>query len=257
MKLVTYLINLDGSERRLAHATAQLDQQGLQFERYAAFDGRATALTEFSDYDDQLSQKRLGRSLLNSEIGCFYSHLGCVKKFLLSDADYLLVLEDDLQIVPDFKQSIDQILAYLHQHPEIEWYLMNIAAKKKKFAQDIGQLNGHSLWHAYYFPIRGLGLIWSRRGAEQFLQQAQCISLPVDILFQTWLCRQGKGLGVWPALVKPSGFDSDILGTVATQGIARKHKEKRQWNYGLKKQQRMWLDRCYALQHLLAGRIRK
>lgn len=57
-------------------------------------------------------------------------------------------------------------------------------------------------------------------------------------------------VGVWPAFVKPAGLDSDILGTVATQGISRKDKENRDSSYGFKKQKRMWRDRMYAFKHL-------
>jgi glycosyl transferase family 25 len=37
-------------------------------------------------------------------------------------------------------------------------------------AKDITNIDGMSLWHAFYFPIRGLGLVWSRQGAEAFMQ---------------------------------------------------------------------------------------
>lgn len=106
-----------------------------------------------------------------------------------------------------------------------------------------------SLWHAFYFPIRGLGLVWSRKGAEAFIQAGKSMTMPVDIFFQTWLSKNGKGLGVWPALVKPAGLDSDILGTVAAQGISRKEKEGRSFSYGIKKQKRMWRDKFYAVKH--------
>ena len=65
----------------------------------------------------------------------------------------------------------------------------------------------------------------------------------------SWLSKNGKGLGVWPALVKPAGLDSDILGTVAAQGISRKEKEGRSFSYGIKKQNRMWRDKFYAVKH--------
>jgi glycosyl transferase family 25 len=51
--------------------------------------------------------------------------------------------------------------------------------------------------------------------------------------------------------VKPAGVDSDILGTVATQGISRKALENRSSSYGFKKQKRMWRDRYHALKYLL------
>ncbi|MCG7222377.1 glycosyltransferase family 25 protein [Acinetobacter sp. AG3] len=250
MKVKTYLINLDGSDERLARATEQLQAVNWEFERFSAYDGRGKDLSSFQDYDDALTQQTLGRRLLNSELGCYLSHYGCAQKFLASDADYLVVLEDDMKITADFKQSMDQVLAYLDRHQALDWYLVNLAAKKKKLAKDITQLGDYSLWHAYYFPIRGLGLIWSRKGAEAFIAQGKTIAMPVDIFFQTWLSKNGKGLGVWPAFVRPAGLDSDILGTIATQGISRKEKENRDHSYGFKKQKRMWRDRMYAFKHL-------
>lgn len=251
MKVITYLINLDGSDERLSRAVSQLEAVNWPFERFSAYDGRGKALSDFKDYDDQLSQKILGRSLLNAELGCYLSHWGCVEKFLSTDADYLLVLEDDMQISSDFADQTQQLLTYLDEHKSLDWYLVNIAAKKKKFSKDIVQWDDSTLWHAYYFPIRGLGLIWSRAGAEDFLRNAKPMCKPVDIFFQSWLSKNGKGLAVWPPLVKPAGIDSDILGTVATQKISRKALEGRTASYGLKKQQRMWRDRMYALKNFL------
>lgn len=251
MKIETYLINLDGSHERLARASTQLNKVGWKFERYSAFDGRGKALPEFEDYDDAKAQKILGRSLLNSELGCYLSHYGCVEKFLKTDADYLIVLEDDLKISVDFKSTMDEILNYLHSELKVEWYLMNIAAKKKKIAKNITKIDQYSLWHAYYFPIRGLGLIWSRIGAEAFMRAGKKIAVPVDIFFQNWLSENGKGLGVWPALVFPAGLDSDILGTVASQGILRKQKEKRQQFYRIKKQKRVFTNRFFAMKNFI------
>lgn len=251
MKVITYLINLDGSHERLERATQQLDAVNWPFERFSAVDGRGKALTEFANYDDRGAQQILGRSLMNSELGCYLSHYGCAEMFLNTDADYLVVLEDDMKIDPDFKTKLDGLFEYLDQHKELDWYLINIAAKKKKLAKDITQIEDMSVWHAFYFPIRGLGLIWSRQGARAFVEAGKTINMPVDIFFQSWLSQNGKGLGIWPPLVKPAGVDSDILGTVATQGISRKMLENRSKSYGFKKQKRMWRDRYHALKYLL------
>jgi len=184
MKVVTYLINLDGSDQRLANATAQLQHEGWSFTRFAAYDGRGKALSEFTNYNDAEAQKILGRSLINSELGCYLSHYGCAEKFLETDADYLVVLEDDIQVLPNFKHNLDSLLNYLDQHKELDWYVVNMAAKKKKLARDIIRLEQFTLWHAYYFPIRGVGLVWSRKGAEEFVKLGKQIHVPVDIFFQ-------------------------------------------------------------------------
>ena len=54
MKVVTYLINLDGSDQRLASATEQLQQANWEFTRFPAYDGRGKALSEFKNYDDAI-----------------------------------------------------------------------------------------------------------------------------------------------------------------------------------------------------------
>lgn len=254
MKVVTYLINLDGSHERLDRATKQLADVHWPFERFSAVDGRGKDLTEFANYDNQGANDVLGRRLMNSKLGCYLSHYGCVEKFLTTDADYLVVLEDDMKINQDFKAKLGAVLEYLDRHKELDWYLINIAAKKKKLAKDITQMGDMDLWHAFYFPIRGLGLVWSRQGAEAFIQAGKIMTMPVDIFFQTWLSRNGKGLGVWPALVRPAGLDSDILGTVAAQGVSRKEKENRELSYGLKKQKRMWRDKWHAVKHLVVSK---
>ncbi|NHB58730.1 glycosyl transferase [Acinetobacter sp. 194] len=253
MKVVTYLINLEGSAERFSRSKAQLDQVGWSFERFSAYDGRGKSLSDFEDYDDELTQQLLGRRLLNSELGCYLSHVGCVEKFLTTDADYLVVLEDDMKISNDFSRKLNRLLKYLHEHPSLDWYLINIASKKKKLSRDINQFDNFTLWHAFYFPIRGLGLVWSRKGAEEFVKRCRPMTQPVDIFFQSWLSQNGKGLGVWPALVEPDGLDSDILGTVATDKISRKQKENRSRSFEFKKQKRMWRDRMYAVKHLLSN----
>lgn len=250
MKTLTYLINLDGSDQRLESATKQLDDIGWSFERVAAYDGRGKALSDFADYDDQQTRKNLGRSLLSSEIGCYLSHYQCVERFLQTDADFLVVLEDDMTLTADFKIIVTETLNFLYANPENSWHLINLASKKKKLAKDITKFNQHTLWHAYYFPIRGLGLIWSRKGAEAFIKTAKPITMPVDIFFQKWLSHNGKGLGVWPALVKPLGLDSDILGTQSSQNIKRKDKENRDLSYNIKKHKRMWQNKTVAVKNL-------
>lgn len=67
-----------------------------------------------------------------------------------------------------------------------------------------------------YFRPR---LIWSRKGAAEFIEKGKTITMPVDVFFQNWLSQSAKGLGVWPALVTPTDMDSDIW----SEAKAKKH----------------------------------
>ena len=256
MKVETYLINLDGSHERLAKATQQLNQQHFDFTRFPAFDGRGKPLSDFKDYNDTKAVQTMGRSLISSEIGCYYSHLGCIEKFLATSSDYLIVLEDDIELVDkNFTATMHDVLTWLSEHPELDWYAINLGAKKNKISKTIHQTSHHALVKAYYYPIRFIGMVWSRAGAQAFLQYAQSeIYMPVDNLAQSWLCQNGKGLSVWPALVKPNGSDSDIDGADATQSVRRNDKSGRTLSYGLKKQKRMWRDRLNAFSNKMANK---
>jgi len=247
MKAITYLINLDGSDERLKNASEILASQNIDFIRFPAVDGRGKALTEFKDYNDKKAKQVMGRSLLSGEIGCYLSHVGCVERFLASDADYLIVLEDDMQLHNNYKNTIDKILNYLDQNKRINWNLINIGPKKKKIFTEVASFNSHTLLHAYYFPIRTIGLIWSRQGAQEFLEQGREIFMPIDNYLQYWLSRNSKGLSIWKPLVRPSGFESVI-------DKNRSKKKKSSLSLSMKKQIRSWKIRFLAIINMILNK---
>lgn len=253
MKVETYLINLDGSHDRLESATRQLKQQSFPFIRFPAYDGRGKSLSDFENYNDKRANQIMGRSLISSELGCYLSHVGCVQKFLETDADYLIVLEDDLEIADDFSILVKDILNYLYNRKDLDWYLINIGAKKRKLYKHITSFNGCDLIKACYFPIRTIGLIWSRTGADAFLREGREIYAPIDNYLQSWLSKNGKGLSVWRPLVHPAGFVSDIDGipNAGVNNMVRNSKDSRDISYSFRRQKRMWRDRMYALKHLV------
>ena len=254
MKILTYLINLDGSQDRLASATQQLNQQGFEFTRIPAYDGRGKVLSDFQQYDDEQAQKTMGRSLLGAELGCYLSHVRCVEQFLKTDADYLVVFEDDLKLAEGSKEIINEMLEhleYLAENRKLDWYLINLAANKKKFSKPLMYVREHTLSQAYYFPILGLGLIWSRKGATEFLKQHFPIKMPIDNMFQSWLSQNAKGLSICAPLVVANGVESEIDSELAAQGKKRNSQENRNSLYTYYKQKRMLRDKCNAIINMM------
>ncbi len=246
MNIVTYLINLDDSTDRLATATQSLRVAHMDFERVPAYDARQKNPLEIPGYDEQRALGYMGRKLKGGELGCYMSHLDCVRRFLTTDADYAVVLEDDMTIAAsDAKQVIQDALAWL-QAQHFEWYLINIGALKRKIFTPINSFDGHQLSRAHYFPMTTTGLIWSRAGAEAFVRSYKPIFAPVDNYFRHWLTDNNKGLSIFPPIVVPSGAESEIDGTAAkrkTTGRSPLH--------GLLKQRRLWGDKIKALSHKL------
>lgn len=244
MKVLTYLINLDGSDERLKSASGILAAQDVHFERFSAVDGRGKSLDTFINYNDEKAKKVMGRSLLNGEIGCYLSHIGCVQNFLSTDADFLVVLEDDLELSEDYKKSLENILSFLHNDIQFDWNIINIGPKKKKICNVIKEFNGHQLLHAYYFPIRTIGLVWSRKGALEFIEKGLEIYMPIDNFLQVWLTGNSKGLSIWAPLVRPNGFESVIDVNRSTK--------KNKLPFRIKKQMRTWKNRVVAINNKLS-----
>lgn len=253
MDLPAFLINLDGSEARLRQAGAQLEAVGIAFQRVPAFDGRGLRIDEFPDYDHARAMAYMGRPLRGGEIGCYLSHLDCARRFLASDAVHGLVLEDDLQLVPGFGEGLAAVLDWLAAHPS-GWDLVHLAPNTHKIFTTLHRFGAdggtHALTRAHYFPMTTTALLWSRPGAQAFVEGHRSIWAPVDNYLRHWQTRADRGLAVWPPLVTTTGAESEI----ADAGANRRSVAGRTRLYGLAKQRRLMVDKLIAFRHKTRAR---
>jgi glycosyl transferase family 25 len=247
MNIITYLINLDGSDERLNVASQQLNNAQIPFIRISAFDGRRLDPKTIKEYDEKKALSYMGRTLKGGELGCYFSHLKCAREFLTTNAKYAIVLEDDMQLTEGANTIpiLNQTLAWLEEN-QIDWYLLHISATKRKIYTIIKSISNKEIIRSHYFPMTTTGLVWSRQGAEAFINQHQTIFAPVDNYFRWWLTRNNKGLSIWPPLVTTTGVQSDIDGSAVKRKI-----DGRSMMYGLRKQKRLWADKSIALLHKL------
>lgn len=110
-KLDVYLINLDGAERRREAMLAKLAAIGLSARRIEAVDGRKLAFPS-PDFCALSYGILHGRRTSPPEIGCYLSHVECARAFIDSDADFALILEDDVIFADDFLRTIDQAICH-------------------------------------------------------------------------------------------------------------------------------------------------
>ncbi|MFS8148697.1 glycosyl transferase [Rhizobium sp. R635] len=111
LRINTYLINLDRAELRRFRMERLLAESGIAFERVAAVDGAGIALPR-RDFDGQSYLRRHGRRPNPFEIGCYLSHVECARRFLASEGEFALILEDDL----DFDDDFAEVLAAAVEH---------------------------------------------------------------------------------------------------------------------------------------------
>lgn len=243
--LNTYVINLDGSNDRLAAISERLAAFGVTYTRVCAVDGRQMDLARLPEYDSDRAERYMGRSLVGGEIGCYLSHLKVAREFLTSDASYALVLEDDALPLCNPVELLNKALPDL-EAVDHDWLLINIGNNKLKISTPLEQyqVGNHrcELVAAHYFPMTTSAIVWSRRGAKRFLAEHRQIFAPVDNYFRYWLTRTGHGYSFSPAPVTTTEAASQIVGGA---GTARKT-NKRKWYYGLAKQYRLFQDKLIA-----------
>lgn len=247
MKLGVYLINLDSSTARLAQADAELKKHGIEYQRISAVDGRKLDVKTYAGYNSKQANELMGRDLLGAEIGCFLSHRRCVTEFLASDYDFVMVVEDDLEIISDLIATVEKTIQWLEQNQK-GWYLINIGSTKRKLSKKLHQIEHHHLLKAYYFPVLTLGLVWSREGAQAFQNDLTQINAPIDVALQSWLTTLSRGYSIYPPLVQPNGAQSDIDAVKVNNTAARQRVGKR-WP----RQKRMWGNKLKAFKNKICS----
>lgn len=252
-RIATYLINLDGSDARLASATAAMTAQGLTWERVSAVDGRGRAPESFAEYDDAACLRYSGRRLRGPEIGCYLSHLEALRRFLAGDADLALILEDDIILRTGFAEALARIAA-LHAAGTLgRWGIMNLKNPAKRQLTPVADLvtpgATYRLCRAHYFPVATTAMLWTRAAAAEFLAFGPIIA-PVDQRIRDWMTKTDLGLGFpdpTPAHATEAPSDIDV------PGGSRKRREATLRQY-VARQWRLGLNRMYAARHAKQAR---
>jgi glycosyl transferase family 25 len=248
-RLITLVINLDGSDDRMSSARQQLEAAGIAFERLPATDGRRLNIASLPYHDTDATLRYFGRPVNGGEIGCYLSHMASLKRFLASDAGTALVLEDDVRLAAGFAQHIADLTAWLGTQHDLDWHVINLGNRTLKISTPLHGFGPHVLYRAHYFPMTTTALLWSRAGAEAILADSLPITAPVDNMLRKRLTRSQKGLAFRPPLASTTGANSDI----DTRSDIARSKTRRGALYGLRKQRRLWGDKILALRAKYLG----
>lgn len=178
LRLAVFLINMTGAEDRLAAMRHKLNQAGLPFRRIEGVDGRRLSfpIPEFSERSYRLLH---GRRTSPAEIGCYLSHIACVRAFIEGDADLALILEDDVSFEPDFVDTLDRAAG----HPA-SWNLLRLTTvnRGRKYpVRDLG--NGRSLAIALTREKGAGAYVIDRRAAHWLTEELLPMRLAFDIAF--------------------------------------------------------------------------
>lgn len=164
-----FVISLEGSVERRARMSAMLHQCGLDFEFFAAVNGRALDHKTFLASDALLD-------LLPGEVGCYLSHLAVWRKVVDDGIDQALVLEDDAILDP---QAVPVVHACANL-PE-RWDAIRLSSTEKQVGLVVRVINGK---FRLILPLKNpsglVGYLISGSGARRMLAVYDRIRVPID-----------------------------------------------------------------------------
>ncbi len=218
-----YVINLARNTIRLANSAAQLDRQGIPFERIDAVDGWALPDAEIVRvYDSKENGRRARHPLIRSEIGCYLSHIAVWRRIAEGAAGGGgFVFEDDFRAVED----LGEIMTLLSEDRR-GWDMVKLFTLDPRprcvARRDLG--SGHEIVVPFRVPTCMLGYGLTREAARRLVDRAVPFFRPVDedhkFFWET---------GLQVALVLPApltvGDQRAVTGTIGTERrIARRAK---------------------------------
>lgn len=175
-----YLINLDRSSQRMATMQARLDALGIRFQRVPGVDGMQLSDDEFAA---QTRVNRYYKPIRRGEVGCQLSHLKTLRAFLASGAEIALVLEDDAVFLPGFVDAVREAIALraITTDPLLQWDVLKLNRRRRRLV-DLAPLGEQHRLVEYGLsvPITTAAAIWTRAGAQAWVDAYQGTSRPID-----------------------------------------------------------------------------
>lgn len=173
--LMVLLINLPRSTQRREQMEQRMGTLGLAYQLLSAVDGRARWEELRPTVDVATFERHVGRDVLPGEIGCYHSHLHAWRRFLASDAQVLLVLEDDMVFHDDFADALR-----LAMRGRAHWDVLKLAKIRAKQPVCQGLLGPYRL-NAYIGAATGFGAyLIQRETAQRLLPRLLPIRAPID-----------------------------------------------------------------------------
>ncbi|PIT93325.1 MAG: hypothetical protein COU06_00405 [Candidatus Harrisonbacteria bacterium CG10_big_fil_rev_8_21_14_0_10_38_8] len=104
----TFVINLDKDKERMRFMDKQLTTLGIKYERIPGVYGKTYTPT-IQEYNIRLVKEKNLRLLPPGDLGCALSHQQAYKKLLREELEYVLILEDDVELPSNFKDIIEKV----------------------------------------------------------------------------------------------------------------------------------------------------
>lgn len=180
-----YVINLDTEQERMNRVHAQLLSNSIEYKRFSAIVGKKVENSKYLS-------STCNRFCTDGIRGCALSHRAIWEDMILNNYQSVLILEDDIDIVPDFNEKFKSAWDHVPKDFDVLWVgckficeespvgdfltTTGITHKSEKINENILKTQGSVGAHAY---------ILTRRCAEKFLSKT--IQWHIDAEMQKWV----------------------------------------------------------------------
>jgi len=218
-KYLTYLINLDRTPDRLTAIKKELAKIDMDFIRIPAVDARNL------DYSKFVVKNQYKREIAPGEIGCYMSHVKVMKTFIASDAEFAVILEDDIKLNDNFKEMVEKAMeTYVQLPAKHQWDILKLHNGKRRHIE-VAELDSEHIIAACgtSIPIGTVAAIFTRKAAEKFLnisgKETTKIKRPIDSELQNAWEYDLRIYNLLPSIITliPGGTEIHVNGRPKTK----------------------------------------
>lgn len=214
---VTYVINMDSATERMAHMDAELKRVAIPYIRQPGVVGMELPYPNenFSDW----SYKYLhGRRWAPRELGCYLSHIQCLRNFLQTDASYALILEDDVKLDDNIKGILESAIEHASG-----WNMLRLSSVNHGKWWPVRKIGSYSLSVCLTREKGAGGYLVDRKAAACMVKKLLPMRLAWDIAFDLEWLQGFKTLGIYPLPVRQNtDFETQIQQDLANIKLKNK-----------------------------------
>ena len=191
-------INLAKDEERRHRMQTQSAAMGLHLSRREAVWWEDLGQVEQECYySAQLNARQYFKPLANGEKGCYSSHIQAWQALLASDAQAMVIFEDDVRLLPPLPGALQAI-----ERLPVNWDMIKLYGRDhEKTARERPIGDGLALIRYQRVPSFCAGYVISRRGAEKLLSSRIPFGRPVDVDLRFWFENDVQIYGVVPSVI--------------------------------------------------------
>ncbi|MDR3425764.1 MAG: glycosyltransferase family 25 protein [Alphaproteobacteria bacterium] len=199
------LLNLDRDVERRGHMEKQLAKAQVAFTRQSGILGEAVPDDLRSYFYD--AQGLPKTTMKRGEIGCYASHLRALKRVASKElGGAVLIMEDDLELVPDFLDILRTALLAVQPN----WDIIRLSCPPRRAYAPVARLDAaHVLARYSKIPNSAGAYLVTPAGAQKFLQRGVRGLTFDDDLRRPWFHRM-ETFGVIPPPAKAGVLKSTI-----------------------------------------------